>query len=210
MTNSFEQIKTIVCDYYTEKVRTFGTAPKGVDWNSLSSQELRFEQLLKVCNFDQPLTLNDYGCGYGYLFEYLARQGYSFQYTGFDLSPEMVNKAQEKYGDRPNARFICGTEFETVADYTVASGVLNVKLENDTVAWQAYTLATLHQLDALSQRGFAFNVLTSYSDREYMRADLYYADPCFYFDYCKRNFSRNIALLHDYDLYEFTILVRKS
>ena len=42
-----------------------------------------------------------------------------------------------------------------------------------------------------------------------MRPDLYYADPCELFDRCKRRYSRNVALLHDYDLYEFTILVRK-
>jgi hypothetical protein len=30
------------------------------------------------------------------------------------------------------------------------------------------------------------------------------------FDICKRKFSRNVALLHDYGLYEFTILVRKD
>jgi len=29
------------------------------------------------------------------------------------------------------------------------------------------------------------------------------------FDYCKRTYSRDVALLHDYGLYEFTILVRK-
>jgi hypothetical protein len=43
-----------------------------------------------------------------------------------------------------------------------------------------------------------------------MRADLYYADPAQVFDYCKRRFSPNVALLHDYGLYEFTILVRKQ
>ncbi|MBM3138043.1 MAG: class I SAM-dependent methyltransferase, partial [Chloroflexi bacterium] len=29
------------------------------------------------------------------------------------------------------------------------------------------------------------------------------------FDYCKVNFSKNVALLHDYKLYDFTIIVRK-
>jgi hypothetical protein len=42
-----------------------------------------------------------------------------------------------------------------------------------------------------------------------MRDDLYYADPCELFDHCKRQHSRNVALLHDYTLYEFTILVRR-
>ena len=43
---------------------------------------------------------------------------------------------------------------------------------------------------------------------ERMRPDLYYADPCRLFDHCKRRYSRHVALLHDYGLYEFTILVR--
>jgi hypothetical protein len=58
--------------------------------------------------------------------------------------------------------------------------------------------------------GFAFNCLTSYSDAERKRDYLYYADPCALFDLCKRRYSRNVALLHDYGLYEFTLLVRKA
>jgi hypothetical protein len=76
--------------------------------------------------------------------------------------------------------------------------------------WREYALSTLGGIARLSERGFAFNMLTKYSDAERMRADLYYADPCFFFDYCKTRFSRQVALLHDYGLYEFTILVRKS
>jgi hypothetical protein len=51
--------------------------------------------------------------------------------------------------------------------------------------------------------------LTSYSDEDKMRAHLYYTDPTWAFDLCKRRYSRHVALLHDYGLYEFTILVRK-
>ena len=45
---------------------------------------------------------------------------------------------------------------------------------------------------------------------ERMLADLYYADPCALFDHCKTKYSRNVALLHDYGLYEFTLIVRKE
>jgi hypothetical protein len=61
----------------------------------------------------------------------------------------------------------------------------------------------------VTRHGFSFNCLTAYSDPDKIRPDLHYADPCALFDLCKRKFSRNVALLHDYDLYEFTILVRK-
>jgi hypothetical protein len=43
-----------------------------------------------------------------------------------------------------------------------------------------------------------------------MREDLYYADPARLFDHCKTRFARNVTLLHDYGLYEFTMLVRKA
>jgi hypothetical protein len=33
-------------------------------------------------------------------------------------------------------------------------------------------------------------------------------DPLRLFDHCKRTFSPDVALLHDYPLWEFTILVR--
>jgi hypothetical protein len=72
-----------------------------------------------------------------------------------------------------------------------------------------YILETLEKINALSVKGFSFNILTSYSDKEYMKDNLFYADPLFFFDYCKKNFSKNVSLLHDYDLYEFTLLIKK-
>jgi hypothetical protein len=65
-------------------------------------------------------------------------------------------------------------------------------------------------MDRAACKGFAFNCLTTYSDPERLRDDLYYGDPCYYFDLCKRLYSRHVALLHDYGLWEFTIIVRKS
>ena len=71
-------------------------------------------------------------------------------------------------------------------------------------------LSVLSEFNQLSLHGFSSNFLTKYSDADKMRSDLYYADPMFLFDYCKRNFSRNVALLHDYRLYDFTLVVRKD
>ena len=40
-----------------------------------------------------------------------------------------------------------------------------------------------------------------------MRSDLYYADPHALFERVYRRYSRHVALVHDYGLYEFTIRV---
>ena len=192
--------------YYSERVVEHGPTAKGVDWSDAGSQELRFEQLLKVCDLDARFTINDYGCGYGALAQYLAARGYEFAYTGFDISEEMVARARELHAEQ----FVQRDDELVPADYTVASGIFNVKLDAPVDAWEEHVFRTLTRLDELSKRGFSFNMLTSYSDAERMRDDLYYPDPRDVFDHCKRTFSRWVALLHDYGLYEFTILVRKE
>ena len=94
------------------------------------------------------------------------------------------------------------------ADHTVASGIFNVKLDVPEEDWREYVLQTLETIAALSTRGFAFNMLTSYSDPDKMRPDLYYGEPALFFDQVKRQYARDVALLHDYGLYEFTIVAR--
>ena len=106
--------------------------------------------------------------------------------------------------------FEVSRESTHVADYSVASGIFNVKLDATDEDWLAYILDAIQALDRASRKGFAFNCLTRYSDPERMRANLFYADPCFLFDHCKRRLSRHVAILHDYGLYEFTMLVRKQ
>jgi hypothetical protein len=151
----------------------------------------------------------DFGCGYGALFGFLLNNGYTVDYRGFDISEAMLHQAAQLYGDHHNCTLVSDPSLLTPADYVVASGILNVKLNSSHTEWETYCLATLQRLHSLSKYGFAFNVLTKYSDEDRKRVDLYYADPCTIFDYCKKQFSRNVALLHDYDLYEFTVIVRK-
>jgi SAM-dependent methyltransferase len=206
---SFHDILADVGRYYSDKVRTFGPTAKGADWNSPESQELRFEQLLKVCDLAKPFSMNDYGCGYGALAEYMTRKGCTFRYCGFDISADMLSKAIELQRGRSGCTFVREDSGLTVMDYTVASGIFNVRLGIGDSEWQDYVTHALGRLSELSEKGFAFNMLTKYSDPERMRPDLYYADPCRVFDQCKTRFSKQVALLHDYGLYEFTVIVRK-
>jgi SAM-dependent methyltransferase len=199
-----------VSGYYSNKLAQHGETPRGVDWNGVESQELRFEQLSKIVNTCSPFSINDLGCGYGAYFDFLNSKYGKIFYCGIDISGDMIRAANERYKDRSDARFIVSSEPDRVADYGIASGIFNVRLARASDEWRRYVEATLEVLDRSSRIGFAFNFLTSYSDAEKMRDNLYYADPCELFDLCKRRYSRHVALLHDYGLYEFTILVRKA
>jgi len=201
---------TEVADYYSEKLAQHGETARGVDWNGEESQELRFEQLCKIIDGRRQFSLNDLGCGYGALNDFLAACYSGFSYSGIDVSEGMIKAAEQRPRARSQARFVLASEPDGVADYGVASGIFNVRLGRSDAEWRAYLEATLDILDRTSRLGFSFNCLTSYSDAEKMRDYLHYADPCALFDLCKRRYSRNVALLHDYGLYEFTILVRKA
>lgn len=199
-----------VADYYSEKLALHGETPAGVDWNGEKSQELRFRQLTQIIDGQSAFSLNDLGCGYGALYDFLKSHCFDFSYLGIDISRNMILSAERLHQGVPQARFEVACTPDVSADYGVASGIFNVRLGRSDAEWCSYLEATLDILDRTSRYGFSFNCLTSYSDVEKRCDYLYYADPCLIFDLCKRRYSRNVALIHDYGLYEFTILVRKA
>jgi SAM-dependent methyltransferase len=198
-----------VRSYFDKRIQEHGASPRGSDWNSETSQNLRFDQLLRVVEA-QSFSLLDYGCGYGALADYLVTKGFDVDYYGYDILESAIETARQVHADKSHRTFFTNKSELPICDYTVASGIFNFRGEQSFEDWTEYAIGVLHEFDQLSRRGFASNFLTKYSEADKMRADLYYADPLFLFDYCKRNFSKNVALLHDYRLYDFTLIIRKD
>ena len=194
--------------HFDKCIQEYGATPRGVDWNSDESQQIRFDQLLRLIREDSHSIL-DYGCSYGALADYLDLKGFSLDYYGFDILQSAIDLARKLHADYPGRTFFSDKAQLPVCDYVVSSGIFNYRADVSDSEWTDYILSTLHEFDKLSTKGFGSNFLTIYSDADKMRPHLYYADPLFLFDYCKRNFSRDVAILHDYELYDFTILVRK-
>ena len=199
-------------NYYSEKIKEHGAKPAGVDWNGEDSQILRFEKLCSVINKQENFSLNDLGCGYGKLVDYLQlNYPGQYEYVGYDLSNEMILAAKKKYGESSCVKFfkINSPSEMHCGDYTVASGIFNVKMHHSESDWLVFIIDTLDLMNKKSRLGYSFNLLTKYSDPEFMKNNLFYADPCILFDYCKRNHSKKVSLLHNYNLYEFTMIVDK-
>ena len=208
MSNSFDLNK--IKNYFTEKLNEHGATHRGVDYNSSEAQEVRFSQLLRLIDVGKRYSLLDFGSAYGGMYDYLVRLGHDVHYVGYDIAEPMIAKGRVLHPDNPDCWFTSEIEDVPMLDYAVVSGTFNMKLDVDFTDWTQVVLDALNQMNAHTLKGIAFNMLSSYSDPDRKRPDLYYGDPCFFFDYCKRNFSRNVALLHDYNLYDFTILVRKE
>ena len=198
-----------VKSYFDKRIREHGASPRGSDWNSETSQNIRFDQLLRVVEL-QTFSILDYGCGYGALADYLVTRGFDADYYGYDILESAIETARKAHQDASRRTFFTDKSKLPICDYTVASGIFNFRGEQPFEEWTEYVLGVLDEINRLSRRGFSSNFLTKYSDADKMRPDLYYADPLFLFDHCKRNFSRNVALLHDYRLYDFTLVIRKD
>jgi SAM-dependent methyltransferase len=202
-----------ITNLYEENLKNHGQSSKSVGWKDEESQILRFEKLTQVIDpsrVGSGISVNDLGCGYAAMFQFLkARPALRLtRYYGYDISEKMLNAARQTVGDNQEAVFIQSSKITEEADYSFVSGTFNVKLEASDQVWADYVKEALLNLAAHSRKGLAFNLLTTYVD--WKQENLYYADPFLFFDFCKRHISRYVSLLHDYPLYEWTIIVRKD
>src|SRR5260221_2136529 len=212
LSNEPIQSQPKIVDFYSERLRNFGNSSEGVGWKNDQAQFIRFAQVAKVIQPNHDFSINDLGCGVGRFYTYLRSERFRLlSYHGYDILDEMILMAEKSLMPHPGVTLskITSAGDMKEADYTIASGIFNVKYEAEESEWLSYIFSTIESMHDKSRVGFAFNHLSNYSDKEFKQAYLYYADPLFLFDHCKRNFSKNVALIHDYGLYDFTIIVRK-
>lgn len=193
--------------YYTTQVLRHGATPLGVAWPDQLTQELRFVQLLRPCDLSRPFTLNDLGCGYGALLGFLDRRhrGNKVDYLGIDLSEAMIEQARRLWCTRKGAAFHQGAESPRNADFGVASGIFNVRLEAAQTHWEELISDTLAALARTSARGFAVNLLKPLPPEMEGAPELYRtaADP--WIRFCRERLGMKVSLLDAYGMREFTL-----
>lgn len=196
--------------YYTASVLRHGATPLGVDWSCKPTQELRFVQLLRVCDFSAALTLNDFGCGYGALLGLLDKRHRAARvdYLGIDLSQAMIDQARRLWRTRRDAAFCVGDASPRIADYSVASGVFNVRLDQSAALWENFIRETLRHLAATSRRGFAVNFLGALPPEIDGSPQLHRTAPGPWVDFCEQVLGCRVDVLDAYGMREFTLVVR--
>jgi len=199
-------------ELYTSNVRRLGPDSKSVGWKDEAAHRLRFDKLVQGLipdTAEESFTVNDFGSGYGAMFSYLdGRYGKRLtRYHGYEISDAMIEACHDFLGDEPRAEIHKVSNPDQVADYSFVCGTFNVRFKANDADWDAYVKTMILRLAELSTRGFSFNMLSTYVD--YTQPQLFHADPCHFFDFCKRYVSRKVSLLHDYPLYEWTMTVLK-
>ncbi len=108
MTSQPDDILRRVSAYYSAKVREFGPTPRGADWKDRESQNTRFEQLAKVTRGARSGSLAELGCGWGAFADWAPKHDFDLDYTGYDISDDMLAAAKARFKNVPRVSFRLG------------------------------------------------------------------------------------------------------
>lgn len=187
---------------YEERLKNFGYDLRTLGWRTKRQQYIRFKNLIQIGNLNNTSVL-DLGCGFGDLYDFLSEQNIQVEYTGYDISPKIIEVAIEMH---PNLNFevkdILIDKIDNKFDYILESGIFNWKLTNN----YAFVKKMIKKCFDLCNIGLAFDMMSSYVD--FYDEKLFYYDPVKIFKFCKK-LSKRIVLKHDYMPYEFIIYIYK-
>lgn len=200
--------------HYEKIFEKYGANVQGVDWGRAGDEkrlELRYEKMLQivhVADSGRSCSVLDVGCGYGGLYQYAMKQGYSLEYTGIDICENMIEYAERKYG---GGVFVCGdileTNLEQGFDFVICNGILTQKLDISIRDMDLYARQLIQRMWELSKKGIVFNVMKSQVD--FMNDNLYYKSPLEMIAYCM-TLTNKFVLDSSYPLYEYSIYLYKN
>jgi SAM-dependent methyltransferase len=189
--------------------------PEAVLWPNADDLPHRFHALLNGVDWGRytpqnPLRLLDLGCGPGFLLDYLSHLGLldRVDYTGTDLSAEILAEAARRW---PRQRFLMRdirTEpfTEGAFDYAVLCGVFTVRFSLPREDMIKLTLETLQSTWRSIRYALAYNVMSKHVEWE--RDDLFHLSCDEAVRMAREELgTREVRILHDYGLYEYTCLV---
>ena len=190
---------------YTDLIARYGVDVRALDWASRESQQLRFSILSQVGQLSGASVL-DVGCGMGDFYEWLKATRMEVEYTGIDITPKMIEIAQQRF---QKLRFelknlLNGTEDqEECYDFIVASGIFAHKQK----APFEFLETMVSEMFSLCNNAVAFNSLSSWAPMQ--KTGEFYADPLKTVSFC-RTLTPQVVLRHDYHPRDFTIYMYRS
>lgn len=201
---------------HKRSIERCGYHAQALFWTSAEVQLTRFKilaQLLPSPKRKVAFSLLDVGCGFGDLHAFLSHQGYDVNYTGIDLSADMVQSAGFKYpGIHVQQGEIFDFDFaDNQFDYVFLSGALNEVVETgeDTAHEGRYAKAVIAEMYRIARLGVAFNLLDARNEMLYARQELQSFFPVEIQLYC-RTFAARSWIQDDYLDNDFSIFLSKQ
>jgi ubiquinone/menaquinone biosynthesis C-methylase UbiE len=189
-----------IIERYDRRLQEYGDDIRTLASGTDERRRIRFETLVDVGIASGSHVL-DVGCGFGDFYGYLREHSLEVRYTGIDINPALVERAQRKF---PSAEFLAAELDDArvpTADFVVSSSAFNLRLTSP----DNYTFAEeiLRAAYARARRGVAVDFLTSYVDYPSF-AEAFHYSPERILTIAK-GITKRVTLRHDYPLFEFCV-----
>ncbi|MDG2094645.1 MAG: class I SAM-dependent methyltransferase [Phycisphaerales bacterium] len=188
--------------HFGMKVAKHDKGHLAVDWGSRRSQQLRFQKLKEMLSIRDGNSIIDVGCGLAGFLDYLNDRQINVDYTGIDVSEEMISRCRSRY---PNNDFLTGSFLnlgKIKADLVVASGIFNLRTNHPFDFLQETVLRMYESCN----RRIAFNCLSSRAENK--EPGEFHVDPEKVLDMCQQ-LEGDVVLDHSYLPHDFTIAIKK-
>jgi SAM-dependent methyltransferase len=207
MSDQFERIKKL----YQRSFNKHGDSPAAL-LTPKGRSSLRFRALDSLIT-QGPFRILDYGCGLGYLLEYLSEKSTQFEYVGVDFMPEFIDTCKIKYPrDKfKNASFRAiepSEKLNNTYDIIFSSGVFNIATHANPDQSKIYAFNRLKELYSIANEAFVCDFLSSYVD--FQQDDAQHFSVSEIADFSVAALSRRFQIHHDFLPYEFTLIVWKD
>ena len=194
--------------FYESRVRRYGYGYRALGFGRRSSQSRRFAAAVAIGDLHGKRVL-DMGCGFGDLLAWLHERGVRPQYTGVDISAPMVERCQQRFAGRDDARFEIGDALTWLPercerfDYVIASGIFGYASPDA----QKRVRPTMERLFEMSRIGLSVNFLSrSAATRS---AERLYVRPADVLDYAL-TLTPSVRLDHTYMPNDFTLSLYRT
>jgi SAM-dependent methyltransferase len=197
-----EKDKDTIAGRYRERLKERGPGIEALASGTTDRRDIRFGVLNSAGDMQGARVL-DVGCGLADFYAWLRERGIRVDYTGYDITPELVELSLKRF---PEASFevhdIQTQGIQGRFDFIVSSQTFNNRLSyDDNFEVMKDVLRICH---AASDHAVVVDMMTTYVDFQEPR--LYYYQPEDVFRYAK-SLTKRVTLRHDYPAYEFAIFL---
>lgn len=186
--------------HYADSLAAHGEDdPRAVGWNTAHGQLASFLQMAAIDGLEPGARVLDLGCGLGDFKTFLDRSGVAVDYTGWDISAPLIERARARHpGVRFEVRDILAdppVDLAQAFDIVVCCGALTLRVPDH----ERWVQDMVHAMFRLCRRGLVFNLLSAYyahdNPMSVAPGRYYYALPEEIFCLCT-DLSRQITIDH--------------
>lgn len=150
-------------------------------------------------------SLLDYGCGLGYLYDYVSAKNSNVEYTGIDIVPEFIQSCRAKYPDLDIMQIEPCQPLSGTYDIVFSSGVFNLQTHDDPHQSKAYAFERIHSLFKLAKDVLICDFMSTMVD--FQQPNSQHFSVAELSKFCYENIGRRFQIRHDLLPFELTLIV---